>query len=168
MVETRAQKKAAAQAPDSGTTMNGSSSSSSLHPSKSVSPISEEKTSHSNGKSNTEANANPAEEEVVKTPTITIVSFILIAIISVVTFPESLQPVGKPTVNHVWYFGWISAISTGLGVLPLIFSPEFNTYYVGVTNGKKNESKTNTYIYNQYVTYKWALDTGHFIDTKYR
>lgn len=134
MVETRAQKKAAAQAPDSGTTMNGSSSSSSLHPSKSVSPISEEKTSHSNGKSNTEANANPAEEEVVKTPTITIVSFILIAIISVVTFPESLQPVGKPTVNHVWYFGWISAISTGLGVLPLIFSPEFNTYYVGVTN----------------------------------
>ena len=136
MVETRAQKKAAAQAAENGITMNGSSSSSSAAPSpESASPISEEKTSNGNVKNNTNADANPAKE-VATTPTITIVSFILIAIISVITYPESLQPVGKPTVKHVWYFGWISALSTGLGVLPLIFSPEFNTYYIGITNGK--------------------------------
>ncbi len=70
------------------------------------------------------------------TPTITKVAMMFIAFITIMTYPETLQPVGKPTLNHVWYFGWISALSTGLGVLPLVFSPKFDTYWVGVTNGK--------------------------------
>lgn len=56
------------------------------------------------------------------------------AIISFITYPESLQPVGRPTLNHVFYFGWISALSTGLGVLPLIFSPKLDSWWIGVTN----------------------------------
>mmetsp|Transcript_5661 Transcript_5661/g.7237 ORF Transcript_5661/g.7237 Transcript_5661/m.7237 type:complete len:351 (-) Transcript_5661:252-1304(-) len=79
-------------------------------------------------------NEQKGQEAVVRTPTITIVAMILIVAISVFTLPDSLQPVGRPTVQHVWYFGWISALSTGLGVLPLIVSPEFDTYWVGVTN----------------------------------
>lgn len=76
-----------------------------------------------------------AEEVSPKTPPLTIASLIIIALISYFTFPDSLQPVGRPTLNHVFYFGWISALSTGLGVLPLVFSPTLNNYWIGVTNG---------------------------------
>jgi len=61
---------------------------------------------------------------------------LLVVIVSYVTLPETLQPVGKPTVQHVWYFGWISALSTGLGVIPLAFAPNLNTFWVGVSNGE--------------------------------
>jgi len=63
-----------------------------------------------------------------------IVGAIVVLLISYFTMPNSLQPVGRPTVHHVWYFGWISAISTGLGVLPLVFAPDLDTYWVGVSN----------------------------------
>jgi len=80
-------------------------------------------------------NSNSAQQESEsKTPLVTIVSFALIALISYFTYPDTLQPVGRPTLNHVWYFGWISALSTGLGVLPLIFSPKLDSYWIGVTN----------------------------------
>lgn len=59
---------------------------------------------------------------------------ILIAIISYVTFPSPLHPIGRPTVLHVWYFGWISALSTGLGVLPLMLTRELDTYWIGASN----------------------------------
>jgi len=84
--------------------------------------------------------SNSAEQEnetkTPKTPLVTMGSFALIALISYFTYPDTLQPVGRPTLNHVWYFGWISALSTGLGVLPLIFSPKLDSYWIGVTNGK--------------------------------
>jgi hypothetical protein len=96
------------------------------------------------GKVNKEGGISSQEEETatghdstfIETPILTTVSLILIALISYFTYPDSLQPVGRPTLNHVWYFGWISALSTGLGVLPLIFSPRLDTWWVGVTNGK--------------------------------
>lgn len=82
--------------------------------------------------------SNSAEQEnetkTPKTPLVTMGSFALIALISYFTYPDTLQPVGRPTLNHVWYFGWISALSTGLGVLPLIFSPKLDSYWIGVTN----------------------------------
>ena len=71
-----------------------------------------------------------------KTPMVTIVSLVLIVLITLFTYPDTLQPVGRPTLNHVWYFGWISALSTGLGVLPLIFSPTLDSWWIGVTNGE--------------------------------
>lgn len=71
-----------------------------------------------------------------KTPMVTIASLVLIVLITLFTYPDTLQPVGRPTLNHVWYFGWISALSTGLGVLPLIFSPTLDSWWIGVTNGE--------------------------------
>mmetsp|Transcript_2238 Transcript_2238/g.3185 ORF Transcript_2238/g.3185 Transcript_2238/m.3185 type:complete len:363 (+) Transcript_2238:325-1413(+) len=140
MVETRSQRKQAQAALngdnqngiDNNSTKNGvssSTSSSSPSPSPSLPPIVEKESTNTKVASESEGHA-----EIAETSTITIISMILIAVISIFTYPESLQPVGRPTVNHVWYFGWISALSTGLGVLPLIFSPDFNTYWVGVTN----------------------------------
>lgn len=40
----------------------------------------------------------------------------------------------EPTVHTVFYYGWISAISTGFGVLPLCFVSEMDGYWVGVSN----------------------------------
>ncbi len=66
----------------------------------------------------------------------TIVGTVVVALISYFTLPDSLQPIGRPTVQHVWYYGWISALSTGLGVIPLIFAPDLDKYWVGVSNGE--------------------------------
>jgi hypothetical protein len=30
----------------------------------------------------------------------------------------------QPTLSHVWYYGWVTAVSTGLGVVPLMFASE--------------------------------------------
>ena len=63
---------------------------------------------------------------------------IVIALITFFQCPSSMQPGKgvKPTVQHVFYYGWISAISTGLGVLPLVFVPNPDKFWIGVTNGK--------------------------------
>jgi len=74
------------------------------------------------------------EEEEVTTSKRAFFLFFILMVISYVTFPETLQPQGRPTVQHVWYFGWLSAISTGLGVLPLVLVPDLDDYYVGVAN----------------------------------
>lgn len=66
----------------------------------------------------------------------TIIGAVVVALISYFTLPDSLQPVGRPTLQHVWYYGWISALSTGLGVVPLIFAPDLDKFWVGVSNGE--------------------------------
>ena len=38
------------------------------------------------------------------------------------------------TLHTVFYYGWISAISTGLGVVPLCFVTKMNDYYIGLSN----------------------------------
>lgn len=77
---------------------------------------------------------NKADTSRPKTGVPTILAAIVLLIISVVTIPTPFQPVGKPTLMHVWYYGWITALSTGLGVLPLVFAPELDSYWVGVSN----------------------------------
>lgn len=120
MVETRSQKK-------SKEALNGSTSDAGSLPQSAAATVPEDDTAAA-------VTEKPTTTDVVKTPMITIVSLLVIAAISVLTYPESLQPVGRPTVQHVWYFGWISALSTGLGVLPLIFSPTLDSWWIGVTN----------------------------------
>ena len=66
----------------------------------------------------------------------TVLAAIALIVISVVTLPVPFQPVGKPTLMHVWYYGWITAISTGLGVLPLVLAPELDSFWIGVSNGE--------------------------------
>lgn len=58
---------------------------------------------------------------------------VIMLTISYMFLPDDLQP-SKPTVEHVFFYGWISALSTGLGVLPLIFTPELDSYWIGVSN----------------------------------
>ena len=51
--------------------------------------------------------------------------------------PHPLHPPeGQPSIHHVFYYGWLTAVSTGLGIVPLIFAPNLASYWVGVSNGK--------------------------------
>ena len=154
MVQTRSQRREAAQA----SPLNDNEGKDEKYSNGSDLPSSaqtEHRSNDSKGSDNAREQDIVKDDEVAKTPIITIVSMILIAAISVLTLPETLQPVGKPTVNHVWYFGWISALSTGLGVLPLIFSPDFNTYWVGVTNCKFTQ-----FLYRSFVAlFQMFVDT---------
>lgn len=60
--------------------------------------------------------------------------FLLIILIVVTVFsqPDWTQ---KVSVHHVWYYGWITAISTGLGSIPFYFFPEPDKFWMGVSNG---------------------------------
>lgn len=51
------------------------------------------------------------------------------------TRPSTLTPVGgTPTIQHVFYYGWIAALSTGLGALPLVFMGEVKDMWLGISN----------------------------------
>lgn len=69
------------------------------------------------------------------TPVSSIVCMAILILLTIVMIPTPLQPVGKPSLQHVWYYGWITAISTGLGVLPLVFIPNLDSYWIGISNG---------------------------------
>lgn len=81
----------------------------------------------------------------------TIIGAVVVALISYFTLPDSLQPVGRPTLQHVWYYGWISALSTGLGVVPLIFAPDLDKFWVGVSNGELFSLGTYSCTYVLYL-----------------
>lgn len=63
----------------------------------------------------------------------TIFLAVVMIVISYISLPDTLQP-SKPSVQHVFYYGWLSALSTGLGVLPLLFAPDLDSYWIGVSN----------------------------------
>ena len=58
-------------------------------------------------------------------------------IITYVAMPNPLQPHHgeHPSIQHVFYYGWITAVFTGLGAIPLAFSPNLASYWVGLSNG---------------------------------
>ena len=60
------------------------------------------------------------------------------AVISYATMPSPLQPHHgeEPSIQHVFYYGWLTAISTGLGAVPLAFAPNLASYWVGISNGE--------------------------------
>lgn len=60
----------------------------------------------------------------------------LFAVITYVGMPDPLQPPHgqSPSIQHVFYYGWLTAIFTGLGALPLAFAPNLAPYWVGLSN----------------------------------
>jgi hypothetical protein len=71
-------------------------------------------------------------------PTERWVYIVLIAfvILTIVACPRPFIPHGKPSIQHVFFYGWLTAVSTGLGVFPFIFLKDVATYWVGISNGK--------------------------------
>lgn len=85
------------------------------------------------------ADGKKTDDDEVESTHARIRSYIILAIfalITYVTYPGSTlgDKSFQPTMHTVFYYGWISAISTGLGVLPLCFVPELHSYWVGVSN----------------------------------
>lgn len=66
------------------------------------------------------------------------VSYILLAVIVAITvlaYPEDLhdrESVVK--IEHVFYYGWITAISTGLGALPFFFFSDTSKFWKAISN----------------------------------
>ena len=65
----------------------------------------------------------------------TLVGFLVFTYLSM---PDPLQPHHgeEPSIHHVFYYGWLTALSTGLGVVPLMFAPNLAPYWVGISNGE--------------------------------
>mmetsp|Transcript_26480 Transcript_26480/g.37953 ORF Transcript_26480/g.37953 Transcript_26480/m.37953 type:complete len:359 (+) Transcript_26480:268-1344(+) len=63
-----------------------------------------------------------------------VTGWVLLIFISIVTYPGSLSFTGDASIAHVWYYGWITALSTGLGVLPLVFIPHLDKFWIGASN----------------------------------
>ena len=76
--------------------------------------------------------ANRGDKTAKKTRRNNNAGFLIVIIISYVAFPSSMSPPMEP--GHVFYYGWITALSTGLGVLPLVFVPHMDRYWVGFSN----------------------------------
>ncbi|CAM9451038.1 unnamed protein product [Ectocarpus fasciculatus] len=53
--------------------------------------------------------------------------------VTVVSFPRDC--LANVSLQKVWYFGWITAVSTGLGVIPFYFVGAPNKSFVGLANG---------------------------------
>ena len=49
------------------------------------------------------------------------------------------------TIHHVFYYGWITAISTGLGVLPCCIFSNPSKFWIGVSNG--NSMFSSLYLF---------------------
>lgn len=60
----------------------------------------------------------------------------LLVFLTYFLMPDPLHAEGEPSLKHVFYYGWLTAISTGFGIVPLIFAPNLASYWVGVSNGK--------------------------------
>ncbi len=57
----------------------------------------------------------------------------IVVLITIFCYPQSWDVV---TVRHVFYYGWLTAISTGAGVIPFFFIKQPDKYWMGVSNGK--------------------------------
>jgi ZIP family zinc transporter len=74
-----------------------------------------------------------------KKPTTDYISYAFLAIVigvTVLAFPEDFFSNNLEAVklSHVFYYGWITAISTGLGVIPFFFFDEPNKFWMAVSN----------------------------------
>ncbi|KAG5186659.1 hypothetical protein JKP88DRAFT_179593, partial [Tribonema minus] len=59
--------------------------------------------------------------------------YFAILLVSKYTLPADLHP-SQPTMSHVWYYGWVTAVSTGFGAVPLLFANELGEQMLGVSN----------------------------------
>ena len=81
---------------------------------------------------------NNGKIKTLKTPTWVYLALVATAVITYAAMPQPLQPHHgeSPSIQHVFYYGWLTAVSTGLGAIPLAFAPNLASYWVGISNGE--------------------------------
>lgn len=60
-------------------------------------------------------------------------ALLLLAVISYAACPSTVVE-GQATLQQVFYYGWVTAVSTGLGIVPFFFFPEPDRFWMGVSN----------------------------------
>lgn len=145
--------------PSSTSTTSGSKSSASglHHPSKTLQHQAMEvaaATKMSQQQMNGQQRSQPQPTKAV-TPRWVYILLVVFALLTILTIPHPFHPTIKdgPTVRHVFYYGWLTAMSTGLGALPFLLYPDVGTYWVGISNGtSKISPKTVLLTFFQHHT----------------
>jgi hypothetical protein len=88
------------------------------------------------GNGNKEKKSRPKNVETQPTERWVYLVLISFVVLTIGACPQPFVPHGKPSIQHVFFYGWLTAVSTGLGVLPFIFLKGVATYWVGISNGK--------------------------------
>ena len=124
---------------DSASTATGSKSSSTglHHPSKTLQHQAMEVAATTKA-SQQQMNGQPKGQQAkLVTPRWVYILLVVFALLTILTIPQPFHPTIKdgPTVRHVFYYGWLTAMSTGLGALPFLLYPDVGTFWVGISNG---------------------------------
>jgi hypothetical protein len=77
------------------------------------------------------------------TPTWVKATLVLFCVITVLAWPghfhqplkSGIEESAPTSVRYVFFYGWLTALSTGLGVLPFALLPDVADYWVGISNG---------------------------------
>jgi len=122
---------AAAAAAESSTSNGTTAAPPHLHPPKTLQHQAQEVAAHLKQEMNGKATERP------KTPVWVYLLLVLFAVITYATMPVPFHPPHgeEPTIQHVFYYGWLTAISTGFGALPFLLVPDVQSFWVGVSNG---------------------------------
>ena len=65
----------------------------------------------------------------------TVVSVYVIARLSPLDATETKTRVTSTALARVWSYGWITAVSTGLGAVPFVFVKQIRDWWLGISNG---------------------------------
>lgn len=78
------------------------------------------------------------KRKVKTTPAWVYILLVAFASITYLTIPNPLHPVHgqEPSIQHVFYYGWLTAMSTGVGALPFLLFPDVASFWVGISNGE--------------------------------
>lgn len=81
--------------------------------------------------------------------------FIILVLLSIFTYPSDFLTghIKHVPISFVWYYGWITAVSTGLGALPFIFFKEPTKFWLGVSNGEVYITNLLCIVFNHQVTH---------------
>ena len=79
----------------------------------------------------------PSRTEKPSTPWWVHALLVLTAVLTYISVPDPLQPPidSEPSIKHVFFYGWLTALSTGLGALPFFFLGGVADFWVGISNG---------------------------------
>jgi hypothetical protein len=78
------------------------------------------------------------------TPTWVKATLLSFCVVTILAWPGQWHPLSRhaadavakeTSVRHVFFYGWLTALSTGLGVLPFALLPDVADYWVGISNG---------------------------------
>ena len=86
---------------------------------------------------NGQQGSQPLQQTKAVTPRWVHILLLVFALLTILTIPHPFHPTIQdgPTVRHVFYYGWLTAMSTGLGAIPFLLYPDVGTYWVGISNG---------------------------------